>query len=81
MKEVGIFFYFRSDPEQDPDPYQNETDPQHCWEDIRRMYAFVEGRLYQWFEKLLMTTTTMKCFLAATIDFKTFGPPLNDVLL
>ena len=38
-KKVCIFFYFRSDPEQDPDsdpeqdpdsdPYQKETDPQH----------------------------------------------------
>ena len=30
---VIIFWYFldfRSDQQQDPDPYQNETDPQHC---------------------------------------------------
>ena len=24
------FYDFRSDPELDPDPYKNETDPQHC---------------------------------------------------
>ena len=36
-KQVGIFFYFRSDPDpffsrngsEDPDPHQNETDSQH----------------------------------------------------
>ena len=27
--KVGIFSI--SDPEQDPDPYQNETDPKHCF--------------------------------------------------
>ena len=29
-KKCWYFLDFRSDSELDPDPYQNETDPQHC---------------------------------------------------
>ena len=38
------FFYFRSDPffhetDPDPEPYQNETDPQHCLEHSGNIYC------------------------------------------